>query len=202
MFAQPAQNSTASTEAQNTGNACQRGRLKAAAACFIALGALWLTSCAGNPPKDIRNLCGLFEDRPGWYKDAKKSIGKWGVPIHVQMAIIYQESRFRDDALPPRRWMLGFIPRGRASSAYGYGQVKDDTWDWYIQKTGNRGADRDDFGDTVDFIGWYGSYSHKRLGISKWDAYNQYLAYHEGHGGFESGGLPQESLVGKRRPQG
>jgi hypothetical protein len=23
------------------------------------------------------------------------------------------------------------------------------------------------------------------LGISKWDAYNQYLAYHEGHGGFK-----------------
>jgi len=24
------------------------------------------------------------------------------------------------------------------------------------------------------------------LGISKWDAYNQYLAYHEGHGGFRA----------------
>jgi len=37
----------------------------------------------------------------------------------------------------------------------------------------------------VDFIGWYGSVSHRTLGISKWDAYNQYLAYHEGHGGFK-----------------
>jgi len=27
--------------------------------------------------------------------------------------------------------------------------------------------------------------SHRMLGISKWDAYNQYLAYHEGHGGYK-----------------
>ena len=42
-------------------------------------------------------------------------------------------------------------------------------------------------GDAVDFIGWYGDYTHKTLGVSKWDAYNQYLAYHEGHGGFNRG---------------
>ena len=63
--------------------------------------------------------------------------------------------------------------------------MKDETWDWYIEKSGHRGADRDDFDDAVDFIGWYGNYTHKTLGVSKWDAYNQYLAYHEGHGGFK-----------------
>ncbi|HIG89247.1 MAG TPA: hypothetical protein EYQ04_04670, partial [Candidatus Thioglobus sp.] len=31
---------------------------------------------------------------------------------------------------------------------------------------------------------WYINQSKKRSGISKSDAYNQYLAYHEGHGGF------------------
>lgn len=54
-----------------------------------------------------------------------------------------------------------------------------------MKSTGNWGADRDDFEDVTDFIGWYGNYSHKKLGISKWDAYNQYLAYHEGHGGWK-----------------
>ena len=49
----------------------------------------------------------------------------------------------------------------------------------------NRWADRDDFDDAVDFVGWYGNTSHRMLGISKWDAYNQYLAYHEGHGGYQ-----------------
>ena len=107
------------------------------------------------------------------------------MPIHVQLAIIHQESSFKYDAKPPKDYLLGFIPWGRTSSAYGYAQVKDSTWDWYKQKTGNWGADRDEFADAVDFIGWYGSVSYKTLGISKWDAKNQYLAYHEGHGGFK-----------------
>ena len=39
--------------------------------------------------------------------------------------------------------------------------------------------------DAVDFIAWYGNMSHRMLGISKWDAYSQYLAYHEGQGGYK-----------------
>jgi len=45
------------------------------------------------------------------------------------------------------------------------------------------GTDRDDFGDAINFIGWDGNYSQKKIGVSKWHAYNQYLACHEGHGG-------------------
>jgi hypothetical protein len=88
-------------------------------------------------------------------------------------------------AKPPRQKLLWFIPWFRPSSAYGYAQALDETWEWYIKKTGNWGADRYDFGDVSDFIGWYGDISYQKLGISKWDAYNQYLAYHEGHGGFK-----------------
>lgn len=58
------------------------------------------------------------------------------------------------------------------------------TWKWYKRKTGRWRAHRDNFADVVDFIGWYGNVSHKTLGISKWDARNQYLAYHEGRGGY------------------
>ena len=96
-----------------------------------------------------------------------------------------QESSFKHDAQPPRETFLGIPLWWRKSSAYGYAQVKDATWDWYISKTGNRGADRDDYEDAVDFMGWYSSVSKKTLGISQWDAYNQYLAYHEGHGGWK-----------------
>ena len=78
------------------------------------------------------------------------------------------------------------IPWGRISSAYGYAQAKDSTWEWYVEKTGNRGADRDDFEDAVDFIAWYVHMSNRMLGISKWDAYSQYLAYHEGQGGYRN----------------
>jgi hypothetical protein len=71
-------------------------------------------------------------------------------------------------------------------SAYGYAQAKDETWEWYMEKTGNWGADRDSYGDAVDFMGWYSSVSQRTLGISKWDAFNQYLAYHEGHTGYKN----------------
>jgi len=142
-------------------------------------------SCSNSPPKNIKNSCAIFDEKDDWYASAHDSYEKWGVPVHVQLAIIYQESRFVHDAKPPRRKLLWVIPWTRPSSAYGYGQIKDSTWDWYRDSTGNRWADRDDFDDVVDFIGWYGSVSHRKLGISKWDAYNQYLAYHEGHGGYK-----------------
>ena len=146
---------------------------------------LLLTACAGGPPKSIDNGCAIFDEKDDWYESAHDSYQKWGVPVHVQLAIIYQESGFQDDAKPPRSKLLWVIPWTRPSSAYGYGQVKDSTWDWYRDSTGNRWADRDDFEDVTDFIGWYGNITHRKLGVSKWDAYHQYLAYHEGHGGYQ-----------------
>ncbi len=144
-----------------------------------------IVACSTTPPRNIKNSCEIFAEKDDWYPAALDSYKKWGVPIHVQLAIIYQESHFVHDAKPPRKKLLWVIPWTRLSSAYGYGQIKDSTWDWYLKSTGRRWADRDDFDDVVDFIGWYGSISHRKLGISKWDAYNQYLAYHEGHGGFK-----------------
>jgi hypothetical protein len=158
--------------------------MKSFARLFLALSLPALLSCSTAPPRDISDGCRIFEDRGGWYRDSKASHEKWGVPVHVQLAIIYQESRFVDDAKPPRDHILWVIPWGRVSSAYGYAQARDSTWKWYQQETGNRGADRDDFDDAVDFIGWYCDTSHRMLGISKGDAYSQYLAYHEGQGGF------------------
>ena len=38
--------------------------------------------------------------------------------------------------------------------------------------------------DALDFIGWYNHKSHEQLGLSKWNARELYLAYHEGRGGF------------------
>lgn len=144
-----------------------------------------LSACSTTPPKNIDNSCDIFDDKTYWYGYAKDSYERWGVPIHVQLAIIHQESSFKAKAKPEMQYFLWIIPIGRASNAYGYAQVKDETWNWYIEKSGHRGADRDKFEDAVDFIGWYGNYTQRTLGVSKWDAYNQYLAYHEGHGGFK-----------------
>jgi len=145
----------------------------------------WLSACGSNPPRNPDNSCAVFEEKTGWYRAALDSQKRWGVPVHVQLAIVYQESAFEHDARPERRKLLWVIPWKRPSSAYGYAQAVDGTWEWYMKSTGNSGADRDDFEDAVDFIGWYGDQSNRRLGISKSDAYNQYLAFHEGHGGFE-----------------
>lgn len=137
------------------------------------------------PPKNSDNLCAAFKEKEDWYTEAKQSFEKWGVPISVQMAIMHQESRFVADAKPPRPWLLGIIPWFRPSSAYGYAQAKDETWNDYLDSAGSWSADRDDFSDAADFIGWYGYVSHTKLGIAKEDARNLYLAYHEGNGGYQ-----------------
>jgi hypothetical protein len=82
---------------------------------------------------------------------------------------------------------LGFIPWTRPSDAYGYSQALDSTWEAYQRSAGRLGADRDDFADSIDFIGWYNQQSHLRNGIARGDTYRLYLAYHEGHGGFSRG---------------
>lgn len=150
-------------------------------------GVLLLAGCASEPPKRVENACTIFEEKPRWYRAARESERKWGTPVQIQLAIMRAESGFRHDAKPPRERVLGVPMWWRASSAYGYAQAKDETWDWYREKTGNRWADRDDFDDASDFIGWYTDVSQRTLGISKWDGYNQYLAYHEGHGGYKRG---------------
>ncbi len=155
-------------------------------AALLAL--VWISSgagCATTPPVNVENICAIFDDKRGWYRDAKKSEKRWGTPVHVQLAIIRQESSFKFNARPPREKLLGVIPWKRPSDAYGYAQALDSTWKAYKKDTGRRFADRDDFGDAIDFVGWYTDVSARTVGISKWDPYNQYLAYHEGQGGWK-----------------
>ncbi len=155
-------------------------------AAAVSLAALFVTALSGcaSAPENVENICAIFEEKGRWYKDAKKSEKRWGTPIHVQLAIIRQESTFEFDARPPRGKLLGFIPWKRPSNAYGYAQALESTWSWYQKDTGRHGADRDDFGDAIDFVGWYTDRSQAVAGISKWDPYNQYLAYHEGQTGW------------------
>jgi len=143
-----------------------------------------LTGCA-SPPKNKDNICAIFDQKGGWYKDAKRASKRWGTPIPVMMAMVHQESSFVDDAKPPRTSCLWIFPGPRPTSAYGYSQALDTTWKNYQRDTGNYGADRDDFGDAVDFIGWYNRKTHTCCGVKLNDAYHLYLAYHEGHGGFK-----------------
>jgi len=156
-----------------------------------------LSSCVNSPPKRLDNICHIFDEKGGWYKDAKKASKKWGVPIATNMAFMHQESRFRAKAKPPRKKYLGFIPGPRKSSAYGYSQAKKETWAWYKKTSGHRGADRNDFDDAIDFVAWYNHISTKRARISPNDPYALYLAYHEGHGGYSRGSYRNKKWLQK-----
>jgi hypothetical protein len=125
-------------------------------------------------------------ERPHWFYAMRQTEARWGVPVHVQLATIARESSFVADARPMRteRRMFFFTRQVPRSSAYGYAQAIDGTWDWYLRDTGRRRADRANFADASDFIGWYMHTNLRRNGVPLHDAYNQYLAYHEGHGGF------------------
>lgn len=146
-----------------------------------------LAGCTASQPKDVNNICAIFEEKSGWYDDAADSRDEWGSPIPTMMAILHQESRFKAKAKPPRKKIFGFIPGPRPSDAYGYSQALGSTWDGYKRSAGRYGADRDDFGDAIDFVGWYNAQSKRRSGIASSDTYSLYLAYHEGHGGFNRG---------------
>lgn len=140
--------------------------------------------CTTKPPSNKDDICEIFNEKRGWYKDAKKSSRRWGTDISVMMAMMHQESSFRARAKPPRKKIIGFIPGPRPASAYGYAQAIDGTWRAYKRSTGKGGADRNNFEDAIDFIGWYNDQSQRKNQISKSDAYHLYLAYHEGHGGY------------------
>ena len=146
-----------------------------------------LAGCATPPPQNSSNICEIFAEHRDWYHAAADARDKWGVPIHIPMSIMYQESSFKHNAQPPMRWFLGFIPYGRASSAYGYSQAKTVTWDEYVKVADRFWASRVNFDDAIDFMGWYISKSQRLNGVSKWDGYGQYLNYHEGWGGYKRG---------------
>jgi len=154
---------------------------------FVSLILLLLNACASAPPDNTANICSMFEDRRSWYKAASRAEDRWGTPVYISMAIIEQESSFNARARPERRQLLGFIPWFRPSSAYGYAQVLDETWDEYKSNAPNWDARRSNFSDAMDFVGWYTNSSVRRNSIPRTDAYNLYLAYHEGNGGWARG---------------
>lgn len=152
-----------------------------------ALLLLFLASCGGgrySAPQQLDNACAIVQERPQYLRAMRATERKWGVPVHVQMAVIHQESKFIGNAQTPHRYLLGIIPMGRQSTAYGYSQALSGTWEDYQDSAGGRRAKRDRIDDATDFMGWYFDQTEKTLGISKRDAANQYLAYHEGRGGY------------------
>lgn len=159
---------------------------------FLRASALlmMLAACGGggggsySAPRQLDDACAIIRERPHYLRAMTQTERRWGVPVHVQMATIHQESKFIGNARTPHTYTLGVIPMGRQSTAYGYSQALNGTWEEYLSTAGHRRAKRDDISDATDFMGWYMDQSNRSLGISKDDAENQYLAYHEGRTGY------------------
>lgn len=160
---------------------------------LILVTVLVLSACGHRLPEQTYDACLILEDNGSWWRAIKRTEERWGVSHGTQLAILKRESSFNRNARPARRRLLGVIPGPRPSSAYGYAQAVDSTWDWYRRDTGRRGADRDDFSDAVDFIGWYASKSRELSGVSPDNPRALYLTYHQGHGGYN-----RRTYVGNR----
>lgn len=159
---------------------------------------LLVASCGGrdtSTPRKLDNACTILNQRSDYLRAFRATERKWGVPVHVQMAVIHQESKFVSDARTPFKYVLGVIPMGRQSSAFGYSQALDGTWKEYQRATGKRTARRDRIRDASDFMGWYMNQSRERNGIALNDARNQYLAYHDGHTGYARGSYNKKAWL-------
>ncbi|MEM8594079.1 MAG: hypothetical protein AAGF06_04590 [Pseudomonadota bacterium] len=153
----------------------------------LVLIALLLSACSGianHPPRNPHNLCDIYSQQKGWRKAVNRTSMRWGVPSAILMSIIYHESSFIAEARPPYKKTPFSFYKKRISTAYGYAQALDGTWEEYLDLTRRYGAKRNNFADAVEFVGWYSHQSYKRSNISKRDAYRLYLAYHEGHAGY------------------
>ncbi|MBT9386685.1 transglycosylase SLT domain-containing protein [Pseudooceanicola sp. CBS1P-1] len=165
------------------------------AALLIVLA---VASCGGRdkvPPRQLDDACAILAERPNYKRAFARAERRWGVPVPVLMAVMHQESKFVGNARTPRQYVLGIIPMGRQTSAYGYSQALDGTWDEYQEREGGRFARRNDIKDAADFMGWYMAQSTLQLGIRLDDARSQYLAYHEGRTGYARGSYLKKSWL-------
>lgn len=142
-----------------------------------------VASCA-SAPSQINNVCAVFDQRDGWFDNwhsaAKKAESAYGIPMPILMATVRKESGFEARARPARTKLFGVIPWSRPSTAYGFSQALDGTWQQYQQETGKFSARRTSFADAVDFVGWYHSKSVSINGVARNDAYALYLNYYFG----------------------
>ena len=75
-----------------------------------------------------QNICAITRASPDYQKAARLAEQKWGTPANIMLAIVHQESRFQSDARPRMKYVAG-MPVGHISSAFGYSQALDGTWE-------------------------------------------------------------------------
>ena len=138
---------------------------------------IFISGCAVSIPSNQDDICKILDENPRWRTMLYNSSEKWGSEPSTLMAIIRQESSFDPNAAPEREKILGIIPWKRPSSARGYSQAVDATWDQYKKETGNYRASRSSFESSVDFVGWYLSKALERYHPTKSTELSNCLLY-------------------------
>ena len=151
---------------------------------LILLTLLILSGCANSIPSNQDDICDILEEHPKWVDSLMSAKKKWNADPSTVMAIIRQESSFDSKAATDREKILGFIPWKRPTIAKGYSQAIEGTWEQYQKETGQNRANRSNFDNSVDFIGWYLSKASS-VKIRSYEVDKLYLAYHEGYGGYK-----------------
>lgn len=139
----------------------------------IILASLAITSCSEETKVDNKlTACEILNDHPGWAKSLKKAEDTYKLPPAFAMGVMYQESRFKSNA------------KAVGSSAYGYAQAINSTWK-HFQEDVKANARRDNFDDSVQFMGWYMAQLAKSAKLKMSESENLYMAYMLGATGFK-----------------
>ena len=163
---------------------------------IVCVGAI-LTACVSTaPPRNTADACKIFNEKRSWYRNALNTERKWNIPVSILMSVIKKESSFRHNARPPRKQGFLGLPGRRLSTAFGYAQAKNQTWNDYMKATRNYGASRSNFQDAIDFVGWYLNNAARVNKIPRNSAHNLYISYHEGLTGYRLGRWRGSAVVG------
>ena len=101
----------------------------------------------------------------------------------LTLAFIKHESGFQAKARPVKKWLIrGWIPWTYHSSARGYAQITDATWQDFSQAQ-NGLVSRYALVDHIHFINWY-FYKHERHLSNPGNFYEAYFLYHDGPAGY------------------
>lgn len=157
--------------------------------CFFLSIALAYASCSAD-------MCAYYARYPKRYKVQKQYEGASGLSMIDVHTLLELESSVTPYAVPwKKQKRFGLTVLKAQSSAYGYAQVLNATWQDYEQSYPGFWLYRSNFYDSIHFAHWYRNAFHSSLKAST--LYEFYLLYHDGPGRYQRGDASSLSLAKK-----
>lgn len=168
---------------------------------FYLVVIIALSACSPEKVTRTDDVCDIYNKNYDWYRSAIRAQNKYNINASTIMSVMAQESNFKHNARPQKRYAFYVLPWGYETTAQGYAQVINGAWDDYKKANSKWFPSRNNFNDASDFIGWYLKKASRELNINKNDNYHLYLAYHQGIKGYrrhEEKHNKQLDLIAKR----